>query len=847
VTEKLTVEMLAKRAGMANVEMMNLAERAGIKFDSPQSEINQEQHTKLQKYLAKPAKSGKTLSLTGGARPKLSLGAMAGAASGGPNIVRKRTIVQTRDTEELDRQAARRRQLDSTRVAPQRQSETEAPKPKTTTGVKGAAATETDAADTPAAHPDQQVKKTVRTTTRAKPGAVKGGSRADEGKSERDDKQDLESTTKPPSRMAEKKTRRSRGGGRSKGRESNEELQLNEFHRRQGVGRSQERTEPLKSTLLTQEFSIPAGEGPKELELGEQIQVGELAHMMGVKAGQLIKELMKLKVMATVNQSVDYDTAEIAAHAFDYTVRRKEDISLESLAVGDEDAQLPGEKRSPVITVMGHVDHGKTSLLDYIRRAKVAEGESGGITQHIGAYHVRNEKGGMTFLDTPGHAAFTAMRARGAEVTDIVILVVAADDKVMPQTIEAIQHARSAKVPIVVALNKTDRPEADPDRLINELSAQELVPESWGGDTQFVQVSAHTGKGIDELLEAVMLQAEVLELKAPRQGRARGAVIESRLDKNRGPVATVLVSQGLLKPGAHIIAGASLGRVRAMQNERGETITEAGPSMPVEILGLGETPEAGDEMIEVANERAARELIEERRDQRRLKAQPARRKIADPFSDEPQAKVLPLVVKADTQGSVGAILHALGELENDQFELNIVLSGVGGITESDAGIAHATGARLVGFNVRAEKKAEAYCEKEGVPFKYYSVIYELIEEIDNSLHGLLDPIIEEQILGVAEVRDVFNVSKFGKIAGCMVTDGAVLRNKPIRVLRDNVVIYEGELESLKRFKDDAKEVRAGMECGIGVRNYKDVKAGDKIEVFDRKEQRPSRRQSAQAR
>ena len=878
MTEKLTVEQLAKRAGMANVEMLTLAKKAGITFDSPQSEISQEQHTKLQAYLTqKSTKSSGTLSLSGGARPKLSLAVPSGGGGSGPNVVRKRTIVQTRSTEELDRQVDRIREMDAADRASKQRSEDSTPPLKAEPQPKQPEPLETkqtrpkvSAAKPSAAEPepkpqeekdqlrvtvpyargpvpqlDAQFKKPRVATAKNKAPATKQKSVAKTSEVKTEKRQpETEHRYQAPKTQPEKKPRRSRGSSsRNRDKDSNEELQLNEFQRRQGAGRNLERTEPLRSTLLNQEFARPSNRlEKKEITIGDTVQVGELAHMMGIKAPRLIKELMKLKVMATVNQSIDYDTAEIAAHECGFSVTRKQAVSLESLAVGDSAAeQYPSVKRPPVITVMGHVDHGKTSLLDYIRRTKVAEGESGGITQHIGAYHVRNKTSGMTFLDTPGHAAFTAMRARGAKVTDIVILVVAADDKVMPQTIEAIQHARSAQVPIIVALNKIDREEADPDRLINELSAQELVPESWGGDTQFVQVSAHTGKGIEDLLEAVTLQAEILELKAPLEGHARGVVVESSLDKYRGPVATFLITQGTLRLGTYIIAGTAFGRVRAMQDELGAKAVEAGPSMPVEVLGLNEVPEAGEEVIEVANERAARDLIEERRQERKLKQQPVRKKPGDPFSDAPAIKSLPLVIKADTQGSIGAILHALSELENDQLELNIVLSGVGGITESDASIAHATGATLMGFNVRAEKKALTYCEKEQVQYKYYSIIYELIEEVDNALHGLLDPIIEEKILGIAEVRDVFSVSKFGKIAGCMVTEGTIHRNKPIRVLRDNVVIFEGELESLKRFKEDAKDVRSGMECGIGVKNYKDVKVGDKVEVFDRKEKRPTRK------
>ena len=506
---------------------------------------------------------------------------------------------------------------------------------------------------------------------------------------------------------------------------------------------------------------------------------------------------------------------------------------LEETIASQEGTMAP---RAPVVTVMGHVDHGKTSLLDYIRDSKVASGEAGGITQHIGAYHVQTEQGMITFLDTPGHAAFTAMRARGAKSTDIVILVVAADDGVMPQTEEAIQHARAAEVPLVVAVNKIDKEAADPDRVKNELAAKDVIPEDWGGDTQFIEVSAHTGQGVDSLLDALLLQSELLELQAPADIPGQGIVIESRLDKGRGSVASLLVQQGSLRQGDIVLAGLQYGRVRAMLDENGQPISEAGPSIPVEILGLDGTPDAGDSFVVVESEKRAREIADFRSEKlrsNRLARQQAA-KLDNMFESMTagERKVLNLVIKADVRGSLEAIQGALSDLGNDEVKVNVVSGGVGGLTESDVSLAMTSEAIIFGFNVRADTGARSASEREGVEVRYYNVIYDLIDDVKAALTGMLSPELREEIIGIAEVRDVFRSPKFGQIAGCMVTEGTVYRSKPIRVLRDNIVIYEGELESLRRFKDDANEVRNGMECGIGVKNYTDVKVGDLIEVYD---------------
>lgn len=577
----------------------------------------------------------------------------------------------------------------------------------------------------------------------------------------------------------------------------------------------------------------------REVEVGEVISVGDLAQGMAVKAGEVIKTLMGMGVMATINQPIDQDTATLVVEEMGHKIKIVSEDVLEEQLVASLVIEGDLSSRAPVVTVMGHVDHGKTSLLDRIRDARVTTGEAGGITQHIGAYSVATDNGQITFIDTPGHAAFTSMRARGAKVTDIVVLVVAADDGVMPQTVEAIQHAKAAEVPIIVAINKMDLEGVDPDRVTNELASKDVVPEEWGGETQFRKVSAMTGEGIDALLEAIVLQSELLELGAIQDAPAQGVVIESRLDRGRGPVATVLVQNGSLNQGDIVIAGEFHGRVRAMLDDTGQPTQIAGPSQPVEVLGLNGTPGAGDDFAAVSDERSARELAEFRRDknQDRLQATQHASKLENMFANmaEGEKSILKLVIKADVRGSLEAIIQSLGDLGNDEVSVQILGSGVGGISESDATMAGTYGAAVIGFNVRADKTAKLLLEKSGIELRYYSVIYELIDDVKKSLSGMLSPEIREEIVGIAEVRDVFRSPRYGQIAGCLVTEGTVFRNKPIRVLRDNVVIYEGELESLRRFKDDVAEVRNGTECGIGVKNYNDVKPGDKIEVYQVRE------------
>jgi translation initiation factor IF-2 len=621
------------------------------------------------------------------------------------------------------------------------------------------------------------------------------------------------------------------------------ELHLSQEGAARRTGRKKPRSnraEPSRSGPA-HAFSRPTAPVSREVSVGDSITVADLAARMAVKGAEVVKQLFKMGVMATINQVIDHDTAVLVAEELGHKVVQATDTSAETTLLAQtgaahEEGDLA--PRPPVVTIMGHVDHGKTSLLDYIRRTKVAAGEAGGITQHIGAYHVDTPKGVVTFLDTPGHAAFSSMRARGAQSTDIVVLVVAADDGVMPQTIEAIQHARAAKVPLLVAMNKMDKPEANPDNVKQGLVQHEVVPEEWGGDVQFVPVSAKTGEGVDNLLDAILVQAEVMELKARPDGRATGTVIESSLDKGRGPVATVLVQQGMLKKGDFLVCGVEYGRVRALFDETGQQVPEAGPSIPVQVLGLSGVPNAGDDFVVVADERLAKDVAQQRQHQRResrLVKQAGNRMedIMAQMGEGQGQQTLNLVVKADVQGSAEALREALTAITTDAIKVNVIASGVGGITESDATLAAASKAVIIGFNVRADASARKVIDANGLDLRYFSIIYDVIDQVKQVASGLLGTEVREEIIGVAQVRDVFRSSKFGAIAGCMVIEGTVKRHKPIRVLRDNTVIFQGELESLRRFKENVEEVRNGTECGIGVKQYNDVKPGDQIECFER--------------
>ena len=584
-------------------------------------------------------------------------------------------------------------------------------------------------------------------------------------------------------------------------------------------------------------FEKPTAPIVREVEIPESITVSELAQRMSVKSTEVIKAMMNLGSMVTINQMIDQETAAIVAEEMGHKAKMLKENELEEEIMQSGRTEGHETSRAPVVTIMGHVDHGKTSLLDFIRRSKVAAGEAGGVTQHIGAYSVKTENANITFLDTPGHEAFTAMRARGAKVTDIVILVVAADDGVMPQTEEAIQHARAGSVPLIVAINKIDKADADPDRVKQELSKFEVIPEDWGGDTMFVNLSAKTGEGVDSLLDSISLQAEVLELKAVPDGPASGTVIEARLDKGRGPVATILVQNGEMQRGDMILTGHEFGRVRAMHDESAAEVSAAGPSIPVEVLGLSGTPKAGDDMRVVHDERKAREIALFRqgkyREVKLAKQQASKAKDAITRMNNADGVSVNVLIKTDVQGSAEALSEALQKLSGDEVAVNIISTGVGGITESDINLALASNGRVIGFNVRVDGAARKLVDEEGVDLRYYSVIYDVIDDVKAAINGLLSPEVREQIVGVAEVKDVFSSPAFGEIAGCIVSSGLVRKANPIRVLRDNVVIYEGQLESLRRFKDDVNEVKSGTECGIGVKNYNDVKPGDQIEVFER--------------
>jgi len=646
--------------------------------------------------------------------------------------------------------------------------------------------------------------------------------KADEGKGDKKAKK-IKTTTVLRDDSARRrmiKTRGDMGGG------------VGGWHARTGARHRQ----PAGASEQTS-FAQPSEPIVREVAVPETITVGDLAHKMSVKAAEVIKTLMKLGTMATINQVLDQETAMIVVEEMGHKGKlAKLDDPEAYLVEAVEEQAVELQPRPPVVTVMGHVDHGKTSLLDYIRRAKVAAGEAGGITQHIGAYHVETPRGVVTFLDTPGHEAFTAMRARGAKVTDLVILVVAADDGVMPQTVEAINHSKAAGVPLVVAINKIDKPEANPEKVKQELLSHGVVPEEYGGDSAFVPVSAKTGKGIDDLLERVLLQAEVLELKAPVNALAKGAVIEARLDKGRGPIATLLVQSGTLKRGDIVLTGAVYGRVRAMFDETGRSVQSAGPSIPVEVQGLSDVPQAGSEMVVISDERKAREIALFRqgkfRDVKLAKQQAA--KLENMFEQlgEGEKKTLSIVLKADVQGSQEALVHALTRLSTDEVRVNVVHSGVGGITESDVNLAMASRAVIIGFNTRADATARKLIESAGVEVRYYNIIYEAVEEIKAALSGMLAPEKKEQIIGLVDVRQVFRISKVGTVAGCYVLEGVVKRNAQVRVLRDNVVIHTGEIDSLKRFKDDVREVKAGFECGMSLKNYNDLKEGDQLEAFE---------------
>ena len=844
----VTVEELAATVKTPVERLLKQMADAGLPHTSGEESVSEQQKHDLLAHLRSSHGAGATLKPRGTISLKRrSVGTVKAVSQGRTGhkvkveVMRRRTYVKPDEEAAAPASPAVREptaaELEAQRIREQEQKRKEAEEEARRAAERKAEEAELQrqeeerrAQEEQAAKALKQAESSNRSTNRAGVEAISPEVAAAEAQAK------VQATEKAGKRVKGKDRDRSNRDGFGPGRTGRRELSLKS--ERRGRRKIRRAHAPIKVEQQGGEFK-PTEFIAREVEVPEMITVGELAQRMTVKAGEVIKTLMDLGLMATINQAIDQDTATTVVEVMGHKVKLIHEDAMEQALEQSLRIEGEGESRPPVVTVMGHVDHGKTSLLDKIRHTRVVSGEAGGITQHIGAYSVDTDHGRICFIDTPGHAAFTAMRARGARVTDIVILVVAADDGVMPQTEEAIQHAKAADVPIVVAINKMDLESADPERVTKELAAKDVAPEAWGGDIQFVNVSAVTGEGLDSLLEAVLLQAEILELKAVPDASARGVVVESRLDRGRGPVSTILVQNGTLKRGDIIIAGEHHGRVRAMLNDQGEQASSAGPSEPVEVLGLNGTPAAGDAFSAVTDERSARELAEFRRDktQEQRQAMQQAAKLDNMFASlgEGEKRVLKLVMKADVRGSLEAIVQALAELGNDEVAVNVLGSGVGGITESDINLALTYGAAVFGFNVRADGAAKDVIESEGVDLRYYSVIYELIDDVRQVLSGMLAPEVREEILGVAEVRDVFNSPRLGQIAGCMVTEGTVHRNKPIRVLRDNVVIYEGELESLRRFKDDVTEVRHGTECGIGVRNYNDVRLGDLIEVFESQE------------
>ncbi|QOR40479.1 translation initiation factor IF-2 [Billgrantia diversa] len=834
---EMTVKDFAAKVGRDVPRLLEQMKEAGLEHQSESDAVSEEDKRKLLDYLTKSHGGSSTgagarnrITLTRKTRSRIKTGERGKTIE--VQVRKKRTYVKRAEEEEaptpepVEESGPRQLVGDMADSQAKREAEEaqEAEQAKTRAADQ-AAREEAAKAEAPKAAAEPQMPVPELEATTEPTGEPEPPAPPKEGRTDR--------RTAPPKKASAKKGRHDR----------DEDDRGDREERRRGGGKKVKRAERRGGRRGSSQggggkhgFQKPTQPIVREVSIPESISIAELADKMSIKANEVIKTMFTMGAAVTINQTIDQDTAAIVVEEMGHKPKLIKDDALETEML--EGISYEGEEitRSPVVTVMGHVDHGKTSLLDYIRKAKVATGEAGGITQHIGAYHVEDEHGGVTFLDTPGHAAFTAMRARGAKATDVVILVVAADDGVMPQTIEAIEHSKAADVPMVVAVNKIDKSGADPDRVKNELSQHGVISEEWGGDTQFVHVSAKSGEGIEELLEAIQLVSEVLELKAVPEAPGKGVVVESRLDKGRGPVATVLVQNGTLRRGDIVLAGLHYGRVRALTNELGQQVEEVGPAMPVEIQGLDGTPDAGDDFMVVADEKKAREVANFRQGKYRevRLARQQKAKLENMFSQMGQDEVakVNIVLKADVQGSLEAIKGALEELSTEEVQVAVVSSGVGGITGTDANLALASEAIVVGFNVRADAAAREIIEREGLDLRYYSVIYQLIDEVKQAMSGMLAPEWKEEIVGVAEVRDVFRAPKIGAVAGCMVVEGTVFRNKKIRVLRDNVVIYEGELESLRRFKDDVQEVRNGMECGIGVKNYNDVQVGDKIEVFD---------------
>ena len=840
---KVTVSQLAEVLGVDVSKLLVQLSDAGIEGNSGDDAVSNDDKKKLLAYLRashgkmetdataprKVTLKRKTISelRVAGSGPRASTRTVNVEVRKRRTYVKREVVQEQLGTDDANREEAKRI-LDESRV--QREAEEKVRQEVAEKVIQAKAEAELEAAEE-AARKEAEEQSRREAEEKIQQEAAKRQAEDEERKREEDRHR----------KVAEEQRRRGQEKSRAKARPSTR-YGRKELHVAGGavVRRRKPTSRVRRSSSQPSEhgFSRPTTPVTRDIAVPEAITVADLAKLLAVKAGEVIKVLMQMGMMVTINQSLDQDTAILVVEEMGHTANLAEDRDVESeLIVEVEDINGEAVTRPPVVTVMGHVDHGKTSLLDYIRKSQVAASEAGGITQHVGAYSVKTERGMITFLDTPGHAAFTSMRARGAQATDIVILVVASEDGVMPQTKEAIQHARAAETPIIVAVNKIDKPNADPDRVRTELSKEEVIPDDWGGEEIFVNVSAKTGEGIDELLESILLQAELMELKSVEAVQARGVVIEASLDKGRGPIATLLIQQGTLKRGDMILAGQEYGRVRAIFDEQGGAILSGGPSTPVVVQGLSGVPMAGDEFLAVANERKAREAASQRKDRQRegrlARQQSAKlQNLFDNMGQEEQTTVN-LLIRADVQGSVEALRDALTRLSSDEVEVNIVASGVGAITENDAALAHASGAIIIGFNVRADASARKVIQEHELDLHYYSVIYNAIDEVKKAISGMLGTEIREQILGLAEVKDVFRSSKLGAIAGCLVVEGAVKRSNPIRVLRDNVVIFEGELESLRRFKDDVKEVQSGTECGIGVKMYNDIKPGDQIECFER--------------
>jgi translation initiation factor IF-2 len=816
-----TVNTLAATVGVPAERLLSQMEEAGLTLRAATDAVSDDERKTLLSHLQKShggegddADGPKKITLRRKTTSTLKVAGTAGKRTVNVEVRKKRTYVKAEESDQAAVIEAEQAELAAAQAEAALQAQAAVDVQVAALAVQAAATAVNTAADNAAADKaaanaevarqkaaEDAKKKPAHQKTFTSPDKPRGGAPAGKGKGK--------------GRAAGGRDDRSRGkGSRNKGKLA----------------------APKRTGNSEHAFAVPTEKVIQEVNVPESITVADLASRMKVKAAEVIKVMFNMGAMATINQVIDQDTATIVVEEMGHTVKLVMDDAIETEVVESINYEGAEITRAPVVTVMGHVDHGKTSLLDCIRSTKVASGESGGITQHIGAYHVKTDKGIVTFLDTPGHAAFTAMRARGAKATDIVILVVAADDGVMPQTEEAVQHAKAAGVPLIVAVNKMDKEGADPDRVRTELSSRDVVPEDWGGVTQFVPVSAKTGEGIDALVDAVLLEAEVLELTAVPEAPAKGVVVEARLDKGRGSVATILVQNGTLKKGDIVLAGQQFGRVRAMLDENGKPITSAGPSIPVEILGLGGTPDSGEDFAVVAGEKKAREVALFRqgkyRDVKLARQQASKLDAMFENMGKNQASVLNVVLKTDVRGSLEALTSSLMDIGTDEVKVQVVSSGVGGIAESDVNLAVASNAVIFGFNVRADTPAKALIEKEGIDLRYYSVIYDIINDVKAALSGMLSPELRESIVGIAEVREVFRSPKLGQIAGCMVTEGTMFRSKPIRVLRDNVVIYEGELESLRRHKDAVAEVRNGIECGIGVKSYNDVRVGDQIEVFD---------------